>query len=471
MKKKLTYNFTVNLIQVAVNQFFALLIFFIISSYLSKDSFGSINLALAILMAMFNILGFGIDQLIIKKIAAGENPQLNLSLYCFHTLFWGCIFYGALVIGCCLQPALFYNYPVLLLLGLGKLAVYFSTPFKQAANGMERFGLLACMSVVSGVLRGCILLLYAFLHRVTPQVVIAVFIAGDIAELLVTVLAFSFKTKLLPRFQILFADYRRLLKEAMPQAGVVLITSALSRFDWIFIGLTLSASRLAEYSFAYKLYEISTLPLLALAPLLIPRFTKMFSDGEFDTRAAQCLVRIEMIGAALIVLILNICWQPVIDLLTAGKYGRVNQYTIFILSLSAPLIYLNNFYWTMYFAQGRLKMIFRSFVLSLCVNVALDLALIPFFKNEGAAISVLFSLAAQYVFYLSQNELPGLNKSAGILFSCVACSIAGIITAKLFFTGLAVAVLCSVALYFFLLLLTGQLKFLHKEKLALLLNW
>jgi len=67
MKSKLVQNLSVNATQLVLNQLLGLGIFYILSTGLDKDSFGEINLALAVLLAVFNILSFGIDQLIIKK--------------------------------------------------------------------------------------------------------------------------------------------------------------------------------------------------------------------------------------------------------------------------------------------------------------------------------------------------------------------------------------------------------------------
>ena len=147
MKKRLIQNLSVNTIQLIINQLLGLGIFYVLSTGLDKNSFGQINLSLAILLAVFNILSFGIDQLVIKKIAAGANIRSLLSIYFFHVIITGFVFYGLLFLGSALFPHTDRLYNILLLIGIGKLMIFFSTPFKQAANGMERFKLLAYMSV------------------------------------------------------------------------------------------------------------------------------------------------------------------------------------------------------------------------------------------------------------------------------------------------------------------------------------
>src|SRR5471030_2638662 len=409
MKRKLIQNLSVNAFQLILNQLCGLIIFYILSTGLDKNNFGQINLALAILLAAFNILSFGIDHISIKKIAAGENPSAILSLYISHVLLTGFIFYGLLFLAALLFHHTNQLYDLLLLIGIGKLMIFFSTPFKQAANGLERFRLLAYLSVISNIARCCGLIGVALSHSLNLHTIVIVFIAGDFAELAIGRYLFARSTKIPVSIKWNLVKYKELLRESLPQTGVVLITSALARFDWIFIGFILSSVKLAEYSFAYKIFEVSTLPLLAVAPLLIPRFTKLFQKGDVQSHDLIFFVRIEMIGSVFVGLVLNLCWAPVIDTITAGKYGAVNVTTIFILSLCMPLLYLNNFLWTIYFAQGRLRMILVSFILTFFVNVVGDIILIPFFKNEGAAFAFLAACLAQTIYYVKKNTAKELN--------------------------------------------------------------
>jgi O-antigen/teichoic acid export membrane protein len=266
-------------------------------------------------------------------------------------------------------------------------------------------------------------------------------------------------------------NYFQLLREALPQTGVVLITSALARFDWIFIGFMVSAVKLAEYSFAYKIFEISTLPLLAIAPLLIPRFTKMFQQKDIPGDQLNFLVRIEMIIAAFIALLLNICWSPVIDDMTAGKYGIINVKTIFILSLCMPLLYLNNFLWTIYFAQGRLKMILVSFIITLVVNVTGDILLIPFFKNEGAAFAFLAACLTQTIYFIKKNDIKQLENIWHPLVFCTLCALISGFTSKILLPGNWLMLPLAIVFYAILLFITKQMRLSGSKDLKQLFNW
>ncbi|MBS1528921.1 MAG: oligosaccharide flippase family protein [Bacteroidetes bacterium] len=325
MRTRFYSHLSANTIQLVVNQLFGLVIFYFLSAGLDKTSFGNINFALALLLATFNILSFGIDQVAVRKIAAGENAQFILSLYLIHVLITGLAFYVILIATNSLFPSTLRTYDLLLLIAAGKLAIYFSTPFKQSAIGMERFRLLAEMSVISNIVRGVCLAILAYKHQITLQNVIYTFAGGDVLELISAYFIFKNATGMPSATRWNRTAYAALVKESLPQLGVVVITSALARFDWLFIGIFVSAIKLAEYSFAYKVFELSTLPLLAVAPVLIPRFTKMFKEGKPDMPLLRKLMKAELAVALFTVVVLNVCWSPVIDQVTNGKYGAVNH--------------------------------------------------------------------------------------------------------------------------------------------------
>lgn len=457
MKPNHLKNLSANTIQLVINQVFGLAIFYILSTWLNKQSFGQLNWVLAILFTAFNILACGIDQLVIKKIAQGDNAATVTSLFINHVLLSGFIFYVGLGFVWWIVPHSPVIFQILMLVGAGKLMIYFATPFKQLASGQERFGLLAKMSAISNVVRGVALILLAFFKLVTLTTVVYVFLAGDGLEFAITVYLF-YRFLRLP-FSIRFrpTSYLKLLKEALPQIGVVLFTSALARFDWIFIGLFLSAVELAEYSFAYKAFEISTLPLLAVAPLLLPRFVSVIKEqGVFPSHLFRIL-KMEIVFSVLIGLILYLCWSPLVDWFTHGKYGAVNSTVILVLSACMPLMYFNNFLWSIGFAQGKLRLIFKVFAITFLVNVIGDLVLIPLLGNTGAAIAYLAAMLMQAVLYMLSIEKQAALQAGANLAICSICAIISGFIAARFLSGPVAVVLFATVLYLVFAILFRQI--------------
>jgi O-antigen/teichoic acid export membrane protein len=454
MSRKFIRDISATSLQVAINQLFGFAIFYILSIFFSKNIFGEINWTLAVLLTAFSILSLGIDQVIIKKIAAGEDAEMMLTLYFFHVLLAGFLFYLFLLIINFLFPAIFQQHYLLLFFGIGKLMIFFASPFKQLANGLEKYKSLFYMSVCSNIIRGAALIVLSFFSVVNITAVIIIFITGDIAEFLLSL----FITKRILKVSLAAnwnkKNYFNLIKESLPQAGVVIFTSAIARFDWIFLGILATDIVVADYSFAFRVFEVSMLPLLIIAPVLIPRFTKIFQSNNAYSKATFndffALLKFEIIIASLVALVLNILWVPVIYFITQGKYGLVNRYTIFLLSLSIPFIYANNFLWSINFAQSHLKMIFRIFFITFLVNITGNLILIPFFGGEGAAVAYVSAIMVQFILFCAKTNLPDLKKNKFIFLAPFA-AIAGTASSLFIFKQTWLILIMSLCFFFLLL--------------------
>ncbi len=461
MKKKLLHDISANTLQVIINQLCGLVIFYILSAQLTKNDFGEINWSLAVLLTSFAILSFGIDQVAIKKIAAGDHINATVSAYMTHVLLSGILMYSLLLLCNFFFPAFYQQHQLLVFIGLGKLMLFFATPFKQLATGLEKFKPLLFMSVSSNILRSVALLLFVLSGLLDLRSIIIIFIAGDFAEFLICLLITRFYLKIPLGIQWNKKNYIRLVKESLPQLGVAIFTSAIARFDWIFLGIMASNMVLANYSFAYKVFEMATIPLLVIAPILIPRFTKLFKDGNNagnKTEQLFILLRIEIVIASLVALVLNILWAPLIDLVTQNKYGAVNSRTILFLSASMPFLYFNNFLWTISFVQGHLKKIFYIFFICFIVNLSATAALIPFWGAEGAAIAYLFSIIIQSVlFYTRSGTFKDPQKILLLLIIPALAFVAGAIPA-FFFSNTWLILLSALTIYITLLLLARQLR-------------
>ena len=403
-QKRFSRNVSFNTFQLIINQIFGLAIFYGLSKGLDKNIFGQINWSLAVLLTLFGILTLGIDQVIVKKIAAGYNRESVFSSYMFHVIISGSLFYSILILFYFLFQNNKPNDGILLFVGLGKFFIFLSTPFKQLATGLEKFREFFLMSIASNIIRGISIVTLLFLHKISVPRVLIIFILGDLSELIMCIIVG--RKLLYVTFKIHWNRYRQvlLIKESLPQTGVVIFSAIMSRFDWIMIGVFISSTRLAEYSFAYKIFEVSTLPLLVIAPIMIPLFTRLHKMSE-KINNIFFFLEWQIIIASLIALLLNICWIPVIDIITDGKYGSVNSRTILLLSLSMPLLYFTNYLWTIHFAKGNLRLIFSIMAISFTVNIVACCILIPIFKNEGAAIAYTMTVVAQLILYMWKKTM------------------------------------------------------------------
>jgi O-antigen/teichoic acid export membrane protein len=459
-------NVSANTLQIIINQFFGLAIFYALSKGVDKVLFGQINWALAVLLTCFGILSFGMDQVMVRKIAAGYNKQALFSAYLHHVLISGLLIYGLLLVLYLIFPSFFSKNIFLLFIGIGKLAIYFSTPFKQLSAALEKFYDLFVMSVVSNIIRGTVLVFLLIFHAISIPSILITFILGDLLELTCS----YFITRKLLLYPDSFKWNKRkqisLMRESLPQTGVVFFTAVMSRLDWILVGLLISSAKLAEYSFAYKIFEVSTLPLLILAPLMLPLFTRV-AKQDANLSGFYFLLEWQVMIASLIGLILNMCWIPLVDFISDHKYGAVNSTTVFILSLSMPFLYFSNYLWTIHFARGNMRLIFRIMAISLVINIAGCGILIPVFKNEGAALAYLMTVSVQALMYLFNKPYAIEKFEWRLLAAPLTALVSGFVSSRSA-SGLIIQLPLAVGLFMLVIYLLKSIRFTDWQQLQAL---
>lgn len=473
MKGKLVKDISAGTIQVICNQAMGVLIFIIISRYLDKEIYGALNWSLAVLVFVTTILSLRLEQVVVRKVAAGEDSSKMLTIFFGHIFFSGLLFYAVLLFAKTIFPAFFKQHDLLLLIGISQLLSFFSLPFKQVAAGKEAFAWLAVMSSVSNMIRAVWLLLLILFSVPTITQVITIYIVSSLAELLVNVYIVQSKLNTGIRMRWAMKDYFILITESLPQIGVVFLNACIGRIDWILMGILSTKVITAEYSFAYRVFELSPIPMVILGPVLLSRFSRGLSNHgdrllKEREKELHLLIRAEMILATLLPLLLNIAWTPLVGLLTHNKYGEVNKTTFFILSLTIPFQYLINLLWTIRFSQNQLARIFRVTAITCLVIVLGDLVMIPLMNARGAALVYLLAMVVEFLVYFKGVDFIGRRNVWQPLFTCLGIAL---------LTGwaadhLAIPIMAKLALavlvYAVLLVVTGQLQ---KKDIPLIRHW
>jgi O-antigen/teichoic acid export membrane protein len=463
MSPKLIRDISASSAQVLFNQVAGAVIFLITSAWLSKETYGEFNWSLAVLTFITSILSLRLEQIIVRKVAAGEDPSKLLTLFTGHTVISGLLFYGILLIGYLLFPTFFKQHNILLILAISQLLSFFSSPFKQVANGKEDFRLLAWMSSIANMVRVCWLLITVLTTLLTIRQLLLIYIISSLAELLFCLVMTRSRLQARLRFQYQLKDYLSLIHESLPQVAGVFLNASIARIDWILLGLFSGPVITAEYSFAYRVFELSPLPLLIIAPVLLSRFSRFFSRNDPSTlpghkKELSLLIRLEMVAATLIPLVLNIIWVPLIDGLTFHKYGAVNKTSFLLLSCCIPFLYLNNLLWSVHFAQNRLKLILRISFLTFFIILAGDLFFIPLYNAQGAAAVYLIATAVEYINYMRSSILSRVKETwLSPLICMVAAGICGWFACYIS-SSPPIRLFAGILLFFLVLLATKQVK-------------
>ena len=470
MKRFFLKDVSASATQVIFNQAMGLLVFIITSRYLTKTEYGEFNWSLALITFATTVLSLRLEQIVVRKVAAGEDASRMLTLFTGHIVFSGLLFYSLLLLASLLFPSFFKEHDILLILAVSQILLFFSLPFKQIANGKEAFRPLALMSSVSNFVKAVCLLAVIFFSTLTIHQVLYIYIIASLLELITAFYITEYKLKISLGSRWLIKDYFALLHESLPQIGAVFLNACMARFDWILLGIFSTTIITAEYSFAYRVFELCPIPMLILGPVLLSRFSKYFSsNSEADLPGKKkeigFYVRYVMLTATFIPLILNIAWTPLVDALTRDKYGEVNKVNFFILSLCIPFQYLTNLLWTIEFSQNRLKRILRVTAMVCLVIVVGDLFMIPLMNAKGAAIVYLLATILESVLYLHSSILIRIKGCWQSVIIYTGITLVSGLTVELIDVSVYLKLALATVVYALLVFITKQVK---KEDLIII---
>ncbi|MGN6397432.1 MAG: oligosaccharide flippase family protein [Mucilaginibacter sp.] len=445
--------------------------FYIVSVYISKDDFGIISWTNAVSIFITTILGVGLEQVVIRRIAASQRSDWAAAAYFTHSFIgFGATFVFLLLVEKITgsKSELYNNLPWFF---LAQGLIFTALPLKQFLNAKERFAPYGVISVISNIGKIAAALLLVKNGQLYLNTVLIILICTSAIEL-ISLLVFVL-TKTCFSFSFRFSAYARLVKESLAQYIAVIFDISLSRMDWILLGIMATGSVLADYSFAYRAYELARLPMLIIAPIILPRFSRLLSinnkvDIEYEIYI-QSFNRSEQFLAAGIPLVLNIIWSPLLQIITKGKYGESNSAEFLILSVCIPLQFFINFLWSLAFGAKKYKSVSLITVACAVTNIFLNVALIPKFGGAGAATAFFATtiLQAGLYFRLVRNEIIKLSLLPNVLFIAEA-ALCYLLTSMLHIHFL-LQLTAAVALYLLIAVFTGLISKQHVRNFKYLL--
>lgn len=443
---KLIRHISANTLQVLGNQCLGVFIFLLISRYLDKTSFGELSWSLAVLTFVTTLLSLRLEQIVVRNVAAGDDPSSMLTLFAAHNFFTGLIFFGVL--------SLFRQYQLLWVLSVSQLLTFWALPFRQILAGASAFGWLALLASISNLVRATGLYLWVVYSSLTIQSVVILYTLSAAVELILGAWIVCRRLRIPFGMSGPIKAYGKLIRTSLPQVGVVFLNAGIARIDWILLGILSTSAHTAEYSFAYRAYEFAPLPLLVLAPLLLNRMAKNTGpDGEF----MHALVQVEMVLATLPTLWAVLMWAPVVDAFTGNKYGQVNIPTFLILACCIPFQYLINLYWSHDFVRNKLSRVFFITAATGVIVLVGDVLLIPAYAGAGAAIAYLVAMVVQYILYSKGSDIGKKEWGRCLILSMSVAVCSGLAAIHLT-DSLLLQLLSASVLYCLMGWVTGLLK-------------
>lgn len=432
--KRFLKDVSASAVQIAVTQVANLIIFYLISKYISKEDFGFYNWSMAVVTTLVTVLSLGMDVIYVRRVSTDFKSVLSSKIHFYHTTITGLL----LILTVAVLKQFFHfsgSHEVIFILALTSQVTFsIANSLRLFLNGKERFNYLAYSAIITNSIRVALILSLLIYKRFTINYILLTFIFCYLIELSIN---YYFKRKSLKNDEnqlkleeFKWKEYFFFMKESVPQLGVIIFDSAIARVDWILMGIIGTTVATAEYSFAFKVFELSKLPYIVLAPILLSRFSKLLKKRDAlitdeQKENLQNLLNLEVIISLLIPFVLIGVWSEFFDWATDGKYGKVNELTYILLAIVIPIHYINNFLWSIGIAQNQLKVILYNIVTISILNVGFNIFLIPKYLGLGAAISYLIpSIIQLFIYYKTINlekvqvkiNTPLLIIGIGIIF-------------------------------------------------------
>lgn len=469
-KKKLALDISANTLQTFITQLFGLVIFYYSSKYLSKSDFGDFSWSMAVSTLILILSTCGMEITYVKRIALNENSFELIGIHFFHTLVSGIALVVIALLCSVFETPFNIQHPTFTLVFIMLTVLNISSSFKLAMMGMEAFHALALTAIITNVVKLGFILLCFYNHYFTITNTIIAYLLANVIEF---VMGYYFickrlKKNIKPIWQA--QKYKAFITESIPQLGILIFDSAVARIDWILLGILSTTVVTADYSFAYRMYESSKIPITVLSPILLTRFSKLFTPGNTLTEQTNNNVlsffKWELFVVTLIPLFLVCTWSPLIDYFTNNKYGSSNALCFTFMAVSVPLYCITTFMWSIGFAAGKYNLILKLSLATTLINILCNVILIPPYGANGAAAAFLISKAIQTALHLYTIRYDGFKIIPKHFVFAFLNSTCAILIARLCFTNLYLTLLFTFVLYFVLAFITKQVEFNHLKRIV-----
>jgi O-antigen/teichoic acid export membrane protein len=404
----------------------------LVARYLGPQGLGDLNFAVA-LTAIFSVLAnFGLTTLTTREVARDKSKASKYAANVIPIqLLFALISVGMIV---ALVNALGYSQQIIYIvyiLSIGMITSTLSTLFLAIFQAFEQLEFQSMVTIITSIVPLCAAMIAILLHL--GVIVFALISLLTSALGLGYVYATCVRKFFVPRLEADFTFWRGALAEAWPMAGMAISIMIYFRIDVVMISLIHDTTAVGFYSVAYTLAEASTVVASVLVASLFPILSKMHQDSKQSFRYTCALTMRYLLYLALPIAFFVTLWSmPIILLLYGDKFGP-SVAALQILIWAAAIMYITIVLGTASIANNLQKLTLKVTVMSIAVNVCLNVLLIPKFSFLGASFATVvteaFGLVAGLFFLGRYGYAFGLKRAS--VPPIFGLAIIGVITALL----------------------------------------
>ncbi|MFM2482036.1 flippase [Celerinatantimonas sp. YJH-8] len=360
-----------------------------VARYLGPEEFGLLSYAIAFSAIFGGIAKLGLDSIIVREIV--NKPHMKEAY--LGTAFWlkltGAI--GVICLIVAILPFLennTYTNVLILIVSTSYLLQCFEV-VDFYFQSQVRIKLVSICKIIQLLLSSVIKIYLIKSHSsLILFVSVVVFDSFSLAICYACAYIWSEKINFYKRFD--FSIARSLINDSWPLILSAMVVMMYMRIDQIIINKILNSYQLGLYSGAIRLIEILYIPASITIKSLSPYFLRKNINNEYFAYAVLSQI-IFIIGVVLAAI--SVCCSHFFYLKIFGiSYVKSSEYFNW-LTISLLFFYLSVPFSSYFVKYGLLKFQLFITVVSLIINIVLDLFLIPKYGVKGAIFSTIIARA------------------------------------------------------------------------------
>lgn len=441
----------------------------ILTRYLGVTGFGEYSIVIAYLSLYAVIADFGFFYLIVRKLSAKEENEVEVAsnLISIRTIA-AIIIYGLSIIIVQFLP---YSPDVKLAISFGTIA-FLASSIANTVYGVLQVYFQMYWAVFADVLARSLILLFVFLITKsggTLSQIIWAYVGANIVSLIVVI--FRARTLVKFNFRVNLPAWFGIIKESLPFGVAIVFSFLYFKVDSLMLSILKGPTDVGIYAPGVKILEVVlTLPSLFIATIL-PIYSRYFAQKDSRLPAtiqkSFDLLAVAMAGVVGGIFILA---PQIIQLISGNEFLNASTVIVFgnsvtavsilaIIIFTAASSYLSPTFLYLIIAAGKQAKLVVPNILFLIFNIVLNLIFIPRYSYFASAwITVATDiLVLIVVYYLAKREV-NFNLSFVRLFKSILASLVMVIILSQLHLPILVEILIGAICYLGLAYILGAIR-------------
>lgn len=355
--------------------------------FLGAEGFGILSLAVAFTGIFATFYDAGMSTLAVREVA---KDKLLAGKYLGNIILMKIIIIPAILILIILVTNVFgysdQTVKVVYLLALSTIVTSISGMFNSIFQAYENMEYIS----IGNILNSASMLVGSLIAIYLKYDVIAFATIYLITSIIVLGYRFAICAQkfVLPKVEVDWEFWKQAIIEAWPLA--VMSTCVIIRFriDTIMLSLMSDDVAIGTYNAAYRLLDVITSPSGMIIASIFPVMAQYHKNSNRAFNMAYIILsKFLLIIVLPMALSITLLSEPIINLIFGNEYsGSINALRILI--WAAVSIYMSSLMGVIYVTSNRQRLLMKITIISVILNIILNLILIPRFSYLGASATV-----------------------------------------------------------------------------------